>query len=296
MSYLNIHQALNDGRYAWGANDPLYRSLNLLIPNFYIFVAITSFFYLVCIFFLIKNNLTRNQYWFASLILLINPYLFLIHLSAFRQTLSICFVILAVYYGIKKRAIFYFFLVLIASGFHQSALIMLPIYFLLTNKKLNVVKITTIVFLVFILLSTPLLGTLINWTLDFFPSHYSSYYEEGLQNSLRSTLISSFFFFLILFNINKLEGQDLIYGKLSLIATIISLLAYKVSMISRIGMYFDVFLIVTIPVIFSKIKNVRLRTLLFVLMIFIYLLRYWSFFNNDIWIDSYGTYQTILGR
>ncbi|MBK5442697.1 EpsG family protein [Peribacillus sp. TH24] len=183
-----------------------------------------------------------------------------------------------------------------SAGFHQSALIMLPVYFLINQKKINVIKATTIMGAVFILLLTPLSDIIIRWVLNFFPNSYSYYYQQGSQNSLRATLISSFYFFLIVLNINKLNGKELIYGKLSLIATIISLLAYKVSMITRIGMYFDIFLIVTIPLVFSKMKKGKVRVILFTVMFGIYLLRYWSFFHNDIWIDSYKTYQTILNK
>lgn len=295
LSYLHIHQAINEGRYAWGASDALYKILNLLIPNFNVFVAVNSFFYMVCIFILIKNNLSRNQYWLATLILLINPYLFLIHLSSFRQTLAICFVILAVYFVIKKQTILYFLFVLLASGFHQSALIILPAYFLLTTKKVSFIKGILIIVIVILLLSTSLMNTLILSIINYFPTNYLYYFNQDLQNSMRATLISSFFFFLILFNINRLKGKEMIYGKLALISTIISLLAFKVSMITRVGMYFDIFLIVIIPLIFSKMKQGKIRIILFLLTLTIYFLRYWSFFNNEVWMDSYRTYQTILG-
>ncbi|WP_277673360.1 EpsG family protein [Piscibacillus halophilus] len=296
MSYYQSHELINAGFEAWGSSDVLYRLTNLLIPNFYVLVAFLSLFYIGTIFFLVKYNLYRKQYWFAVLILLINPYLFLVHLSSFRQTIAICFVIIAVYFATKRNLVLYFLFVLVAMGFHPSAIVMFPVYFLLNEKKIKVKKVVLVIGAVFLLLLTPLLDSIIEWSLSYFPSHYSYYYNQGAGNTLRATLISSFFFFLILFNINKLNGKDLIYAKLSLIATIISLLAYKVSMITRIGMYFDVFLIVSLPIIFLKMKGQKLRFVLFVLMLVIFILRYWSFFNNEIWMDSYRVYQTILSK
>lgn len=297
MSYYRVHEAVNAGQQSTlGNKEIFYRSLNLLIPNFYVFVAIISFFYICTIFFLINRTLYRRHYWFALLILLINPYLFLVHLSSFRQTIAICFIVIAVHFLTKGKSVFYFLFVAVAIGFHQSALIMLPVYFLLNQKKIKAIKATTILGAVFLLLLTPLFDIIIRWVLDFFPKSYSYYYEQGLQNSLRATIISSFYFFLIVLNLNKLNGKELIYGKLSLIATIISLLAYKVSMITRIGMYFDIFLIVTIPLVFSKMKKGKVRVIIFIAMLGIYILRYWSFFNNEVWIDSYRTYQSILNK
>lgn len=296
MSYFRSHEAINAGLFGWGSSDILYKNLNLLFPNFYVFVAVISFFYIITVFFLIKNNLLKNRYWFAVLILLINPYLFLVHLSSFRQTLAICFIIFAVHFGIKKNFIIYVLFVLVAAGFHQSALIMLPIYFLLKESKINVFKVAGILGVIMLLLLTPLFSVVILWIIEYFPKHYEYYFNQGLQNTLRATLISSFFFFLILFNINKLNGKELIFGKLALIATIIQLLAFKLSLITRVGMYFDVFLIISIPQIFSKIKKGKIKILLFSLMLCIFILRYYSFFNNEIWIDSYRTYQTILNK
>ncbi|WP_162200602.1 EpsG family protein [Mesobacillus campisalis] len=297
MSYYGVHEALNAGwQLTLGNEEILYKYFNLLIPNFYVMVAILSFFYICTLFLLIKSTLYIRQYWFAVLILLINPYLFLVHLSSFRQTIALCFLVFAVHFLTKGKRLFYFLFISIAVGFHQSALVMFPVYFLLNQKKINAVKIVTIMGVVILLLITPLSDTLFKWILDFFPKGYSYYYEQGLQNSLRATLISSFYFFLIVLNINKLTGRELIYGKLALIATIISLLAYKASMINRIGMYFDIFLIVTIPLIFSKMKQGKVRLILFVAMFGIYILRYWSFFNNPVWIEFYGTYQTILNK
>lgn len=297
MSYYWIHEAINEGRQSsLGNGDLLYQTLNLVIPNFYVFIAFISFFYICTIAYLIKNNLYRSEYWFAVLLLLINPYLFLVHLSSLRQTIAICFIVIAVHFITKGKFVLYFLFIAIAIGFHQSALIMLPVFFLLNKNKINVMKVITIFVIVLLMLFTPLFDLIINWLLKYFPSGYSYYYEQGLKNSIRATLISSFFFILIILNINKLNGKELIYGKLSLVSTILALLAYKVSMITRIGMYFDIFLIITIPLIFSKMKHRKMKFILFAVMLGIYFLRYVSFFNNEIWIESYSTYRTILNK
>jgi len=296
MSYLNIHTLINASQQAWGNNNILFKYLNLLIPNFYLLIAFISLLYIFSVFYLVKSNVKVNLYWFSILILLLNPYLFLVHLSSIRQTIAICFFVFAIIFLIKRNLVMYTVFVLISFGFHSSALVLLPLYFLINEKKIKKRWFMLIFLFLSIFLGTSLFETLIYKVLEFFPYNYTYYFEQGLQNSLRSTLISSFFFFLILFNINKLEGKEIIYGKLSLIATLISLFAFKLSLITRIGMYFDVFLIVTLPLIFSKIKIKAVRQILFIVIIVIYVLRYVSFFNDPLWIDYYGTYRTILSR
>lgn len=295
MAYLNIHDLMNSGLWAWGQDSYLFHKLNLWIPNFFVFIGVTSLFYIVTIWVLIKNNLRVNQYWFAFLILLINPYIFLINLSALRQNIAVCFFVFAVNFAIKRKFISYVIFILLASGFHVSAIILLPIYFILNEKKFNNKKLFLILGTLLFLLFTPLFDIIINKVLEYMPNNYRYYYNQGLQNSIRATIISSFYLFFIAFNLGKLKGKEIIYGKLSLIATILSVLAIKISMITRIGMYFDLFLIITIPHIFTRIEKKIYRQILFIVLIGIYLLRYYSFFTTPLW-ESFREYQTILGR
>ncbi len=294
MGYLVIHENINAGLETWGADDTLFRILNIAIPNFFVMIALISLFYLIVVWYLIKNNLKVNQYWFAILLSLINPYLFLIHLSALRQTLALCFFVFAVNFAIKRKLILYIICILLAAGMHSSAIILLPMYFFLTEKPFNKKYLLITMVGLGLLIFTPLFDMIMIKLLEYFP-RYRHYYTAGLQNSLRATIISSFYLFLIVFNIGKLKGREIIYGKLTLIATILSVLAIKVSMIARVGMYFDLFLIITIPHVFSRIEKKIYRQILFIVLIGIYLLRYYSFFTNPLW-ESFRKYQTILGR
>ncbi|NLL06783.1 MAG: EpsG family protein [Clostridiaceae bacterium] len=295
MEYYRIHSAFNKGLSAWGQSDILFHTINIMIPNFFVLIAITSLFYIISIWYLIKNNLKVNQYWFAFLILLINPYLFLVHLSSLRQTIAICFFIFAVNFAVKRKLIPYIIFLLLAIGMHSSAVILLPLYFFLTEKPFNKKYLYGMLAILAALLFTPLLDLVANKLLVYMPPHYQYYYNQGLQNSIRATIISSFYMFLVIFNLGKLKGKEIIYGKLSLIATILSVLAVKVSMITRVGMYFDLFLIITIPQIFSRMEKKLYRQVLFIVLIVIYLMRYYSFFTTPLW-ESYREYHTILGK
>lgn len=296
LTYYNIFNAIHDGVSSWGQNDWLYNLLNLWIPNFYLLIALLSLFYTFVIGSLIRRNLKVKEYWFSIFILLINPYLFLVHQSSIRQTIAICIVIISINHVIKKNLVKYSLLIMIATGFHASAIIVFPVYFLLNEKKITQKKKVFIFVGVITLLFTPVFDLLAYRLLEYLPSHYKFYYEQGLQNTIRATLISSVYFFVVLFNINKLQGREIIYGKLSLIATVLSILAMKISMITRIGMYFDIFLIVTLPQIFSIIEKKSYKYILMVLLMLIYFFRYYSFFTDPVWSKYYGVYKTILNQ
>jgi hypothetical protein len=218
-----------------------------------------------------------------------------VHLSGIRQTLAICFFIFAVHYATQKKLLWYVLFVLLATGMHNSAIILLPVYFILNEKRLNKKRILIIFLSIAILIATPVFDLVVNKILEYMPVHYRQYYDQGLENSLRATLLSSFFFFLIIFNMKFLKGKEIIYAKLSLIATILSMLAIKVSMINRVGMYFDIFMIITIPTIFENMGRGLNKKVIFIIMLTIYILRYYSFFTNPMW-ESFINYKTILGR
>lgn len=292
-SYYSIYENIKIGAYS--DVESLYYLFNLYSPSFHVLVALFSFLYILVFYFFIKKNLTVEQYWFACLIWLINPYLFLVHLSTFRQTIAICLFIVAVYFMIKRSFIKYLIIIIIAMNFHMSAVILIPLYFFVNMNKVTFKQKITLCILLMLCLMTPLIDIILSYFLQFFHVNYRYYYEQARGNSIRATILSSFYFFLILINLHKLEGKHLIFGKLSLVATIISLLAYKVSMLTRIGMYFDVFLILTIPMIFSVIKNRSYKLILFLIMLLIYILRYYSFFTGDIFGDHYQGYNVIFG-
>ena len=340
INYRFIHSDMHHGYIsAWHQRNFLFVITNLIISNFYWLIAIISFCYLIAFHLLIRQNLKSNQYWFALLLLLINPSLFLIHLSAIRQALAIAIFILAVHLRQKKFRLFrigeeinykrnigklsliadsetfriqnqstkitfvysniinfiiYTLLIINAAGMHTSALLLLPAYFFLNQKKVTKNFKISLCFFIIVMIFTPVYQIVIDFGLRFFPEYsYHFLPGEGLNFGIGALVNTLFFFLLIFLNIDKLEGKELVYGKLYLIAITFTFIARVSPMITRIGMYFDVFIIVTIPIIFSKIKKGHLKNILFAFMLIIYIARLRSFFNDPIWW-SFLEYRTIF--
>lgn len=292
MAYFNIHESLHSTTKSPAGSSLFYKYLNLSLPSFFQVIAVISAIYAAVFYLFITRNLNRSQYWLGVLILLLNPYLFLIHSSALRQTLAICFFIIAAHFAKKRNAVLYFSFVLAAFGFHTSAIILLPFYFILTEKKINVAYIFIGLTIILFLLFSSLFDYAMSEFLKLFPG-YAIYYENAVQSSLRSFSLSLFFFIFILININKLDGDKIVFAKLGLISAALSLFTIKFAMISRFGMYFDVFLIVALPCLLSTIKSLPLRWLCLYFIVLIYMLRYVSFFNTPLW-EPFFNYQTIM--
>lgn len=295
LEYMNIHELINSGLPAWGADDVLFYKMNKMFSNFFVLITLISLFYLIVIWKLIRKNLRVDQQWLSVLILLINPYLFLVHLSSLRQTLAICLFVIAVNFAIKRNIIFYIIFVFLASSMHPSAILLLPCYLFINNKHFSIKHLFITILALCVMLFTPIFDITTKELLTYLPKHYENYYIQELQNSVLSTIISMIFVVFIGFNLRKLEGNEVIFGKLSLFASVISVLAYNVSMITRIGMYFDLFLIITIPQILSRFSNKSYKICALIILIMMYSMRYYSFFSNPMW-ESYWSYKTILGK
>ncbi len=292
--YQDMYTSIQAGLITHGADDILYKLLNQFSPSFYIMIVISSLLYMIAIYFLITKNLDIRQYWMGFLILLINPYLFLIHLSSIRQTLAISFVVIAMVFAVKRQLIPYILMILVATGFHRSAIIMLPIYFFLTESKIKRRWLVALVAGTAVLVFTPILNIVLGYAFQIFP-RYASYVDLGQPSGLRTAFISFVLFLIVIFNINKLEGRAMVYGKLALLAGAVSLIAVKIVMIARIGMYFEIFLVVAFPHILSSMKLKVNQQIVFWIIITIYAMRYVSFFLNPEWSPYYGNYQTIFG-
>lgn len=303
-AYLAQFGYIKSGQYNSFDEEILFAWLNKISPSFSFLIVLTSAVFLYAVYVLIKNNVSLEYIGIAFLVFVINPYIFLMNLSAIRQSIAMAIFIFAVHFSKKKKIIPYIILIIIASLFHKSAIVLLPLYFVANEKKVKLWQIVAIVSVVLVLLLSPeSLNQVITNFLEFFQdNNYNYYFSNDMQNSLRATLLSSVYLIYVLINIRKLDGGTLLYSKLYLIATIFAVLAYNISMATRLQMYFDVFSVVSLPgIIEYNYKNNKdfvsnlINVYVFpALILVIYILRYYSFFITPLWED-FRNYQTIFG-
>ncbi len=303
MSYMNMYDIITETDRDTLINEWFFVFLNEIIPSFQLLLAIVSLFFLFTVYKLITDNVELEYLGFAFLIFVINPYLFLVNLSAVRQSIAIGLFIIAVGFAYKKKIIPYIAIIILAALFHNSAIVLLPIYFLANGNRIKKWQlITVIAVFLFFLLTPEVLYAFIEEVLSYFDNaNYNYYFDDIAENSLRATLLSSLYGIYVLMNIGRLSGKKLMFAKLYLVAVVFSVLAYRLSMLTRIQMYFDIFSVVAIPAIIeenyknndnyeSRIINIyAFPALLFI----IYILRYYSFFTNDLW-ESFTVYKTIF--
>lgn len=310
-SYCLRYKYIHNGGASPYDGEYLFTFLNRVCPSFYVLVALTSAAFLFIVYRLIVKKLPQEYTCLGVFIFLINPYLFLMNLSALRQNIALLLFTVAIYFSNKRQFIPYVLVIVVATLFHQSAWALLPVFFIANDKPVQIRTSVCVALLTIVLLFWPGLGTFVERIVAFFNNkNYSYYASQELRNSLRATLLTSVTFIYVLCNLHKLQGESVKYGKLCLISSGLGILAYRFSMFTRIQMYFELFSIIALPQIFATVQSMGpvvadgsrpLKSFwdcinkyaLPLLIVIIYFLRYYSFFHNPMW-SYYFDYRTIF--
>lgn len=250
IGYFEKFEQIQNGENPFGL-EILFYLLNLITGNYFVFIAFTSIGFLLAAYFLIIQNVDKHYTWYALVVYLINPYIFLMSLSAIRQTLATVLFIFALEYSRKRRMIEYGCLIALAVLIHKSAIVLLPLYFIANERRITNAQIIVYSFLViFFVYSEDLFKGLVSLALKVFndPNYYY-YFASDTSNSLRATLLSSMYFIYVAYNIPRLRSKTLLYAKMYLIGQTCVLFAYQLSMMTRFQIYFDIFSIVALPMI-----------------------------------------------
>lgn len=265
--------------------------------GFFGFVAFLSLLNCMIYYRLIKRFVPANLYWLSVFLYVFATDYLLIQLSSMRQTLAILIFIYSIQYISEKKFLYYVCLILLASTFHNSALILLPLYFLGYAKfKMNKFYIG-IIFLLYILvfLSKDYLTPVINLLVSSFnEGNYQVYDEEGVSGSGFGIILLSIFFILVLISSKKQTENNKIIYHLSIMYFILIPFGLIIMMLGRISMYFSVYLIVIYPLVFNSINNKFYKYAFLFLLFMITFTGFFGFFKSPIWIDKYEHYQTIF--
>lgn len=191
-----------------------------------------------------------------STILYVNLFMFFMEMNFLRQMIAVSIVMLAWHFLKTHKFIVYAILIVIASFFHQTVLIMLPVYFLVKIKPgMKELFIYGFFLLWFYTASTNLIQLLTN------------FYHEEYSNSVFVTTGVAFIYAILplavtvcAFLLHKAgtisptkPNRYLI--NLTFIGTLLMLTMAKHSIIERFTYYFIPFIILTVPLIYQSLKE-----------------------------------------
>lgn len=277
-----------------------YKIINKQFGTFREFLIFTSLCYNLTLYKLVSKHLKTREFFLAIMILLLDPYLFLVHLSAMRQTLALLFFIIGVMYLYNNNVKIYLICVIIASTIHISAIFLIFLPLFINRKKISKKSWILIGILLSVVCLTPLFNKILFLVTSFIPK-YGKYIVDMKGNSLKAFIFNIFFFLYVAFFINKAKSNERFFLKITLIYYFIELLGFKLNMIARLGMYLQIFNIISFPIIIFRI-NKKLEKKYYGLIILIFFLflfygrRHIEFLNSSVWGPKFNQYKTIFNH
>lgn len=300
QNYLERFIAINQGVLFWESEPGWVFLCRLFKPfGFFAMVAVIAAIQCYIYYRFFIRYIPQKYYWFAIFIYLFNPLCFLVLSSAMRQSVAVMIFVRAIDYIYKRDAIKYFISIGVASLFHTSAFILLPIYLIVfLNFRIN--KFSGVILFILYPLMYFSLTYLQNYT-SYFVEIYFQGYEKYLDRDIGElgTGIGFLFSLLVLaLIIIKMKSLDEIRSVpiyvISLVGYYIMPVSFINPMMGRIGMYFEVYIIAAFIFAIQVLRQQYLRFGVVLMYAVITLVSFSAFFNNEIWKMEFEEYKTIF--
>ena len=232
----------------------------------------------IAVYFHLKAIKQLSSNFFISIFLFITLATYLFFFNGARQGIAAAIFGMAIIQVIRGSFIRYLFWIIIASLFHETALIGLPLYyflrsgFSLKNTLINIVLFSTVLFLVFSTISFS----------DSSFEKYGAYIDRGALGGGGFTFFYTASILIFMFLRKYILESDIkrydIYLNLTLIQSLIFLFVFFLKLdvnLMRLNIYFSLGSILIWPILFRNVKglNSGFAVLVFVVvhLIFFYL-------------------------
>ena len=264
-TYVPKFYQVSNGIYDWDIGTIFICKLVQLFTHDYVyFFAICSF---LTLFFIYKAiaELSDNSPFCLLLFVISGEYI--MSFNAVRQYIALALFVYSIKFIIKKDFKRYFILILLATLMHESAIFLLPLYFL---NKIEANKTTHFLLFVISIISIPLISKLFISIINL--TKYSYYLSSSLNKfdpSYSELIVFSIVYITSIIFYNKCKN-DRIYKILlnfELISLILAIVSFKIILAYRILLYFrfiQILMITRIQKNIIKSKNKVLFSLFFI--------------------------------
>lgn len=278
--------------------EPGWIILNWLFKDlgFFTMNAVLAFFSCLIYYHFIKKYIPAKYQWLAVFLYVFYPSFMLLHASAMRQSVAIMIFVFSMDYLNSKQPIRYFLCIGFAVLFHFTAIILLPVYFLVfLNQKIRIISGVIFVSIYGMLfISGQALLPYFKEAISIFSTKYEFYQNAGVVNSGLGFLYYSLLFVLILY-FEKLQNREIaLIFKIAIISFLIIPLALIIDMTGRIGMYFSSATMIVYPNILISLKKPEYKFIFSTMLVLLTLFQFFQFFYSDTYHMYYMNYQTIF--
>ena len=251
FNYANLHAYYHDYGVGEFSFESFYKELNLISADFQFVILVHSLFFMFA--FLLLGKVLRRlgcNLSVVALLFFLNPYLYLIHITALRQSMAICvFVLLVSLFLMYRRYLFVVLAITLPMFFHKAAivyLVFIPLVFLFERIYAARWHHKTI----FLAVSVYLVAMFFDYELEGILVKYRVYVESSLGGPISITSLLYFLLLVFLFLTSKpcevldAESERIykILHALVLISLTLSAFALYFPLFSRVSLFFDFFI------------------------------------------------------
>lgn len=282
---------------------------NLISSRDWLFWVITKFVYeifgnylfcyvivaLLMMYFYYKCFLKASDLFFLTLFIFVAVDNYVISFNLSRNILAVSICAVAIIYIWERKTIPYVSYIIVASMIHRSALIMIPMYWILQidfRKRRNSFLLCACIFATTIgALYTTKIAMYVQ---SFIGMDYESYGSYGLDfgnigSALKTTMLV-FFILLLMRNLDYSNVKERVLFNGCILAWYLQLLAAKLLMIQRIGYYFSICFALLLPILVLRLnkerRNVYMLCFVFTILVYCAFIQnntpYYFFWNNKI--------------
>lgn len=269
-AYLNIFDLINSPGGYWKELEPGFIILNklsgLLTKDSQIIIVVSSFFTISIVGYKILKS---ASYPVLALFVFLLSYQYFQSFNLVRQYLAIviffCFAIPFIRSGNLLK---YVMLVFLASSFHASAIVLLPLYFIRVSRLSFIFYISLFVLCILFYVLFPYINLFVFSLIGGY-QEYSDYKEGSANYSVALTLllIVPVFFNLKAFLRNDFDNRYLL--AMVAISAVLMLLSHHNAIVHRISLYFNIFLVLLVPKILKALRGREQKLLYYSWCLFI---------------------------
>jgi transmembrane protein EpsG len=204
--------------------------------------------------------------------------LFLVSMNGIRQVLAAAIIFTATRFIINGNWIAYFIVVLFASTFHQSALILLPIFFLVRYKAWSRATIILLFFSVIIVAGFDLFSSLLFSAIeDTQYGHYSNF-NEGGANIIRVVVYAAP---LVIAYLGKEKLRDIFPSSdyivnMALVGLIFMIISMQNWIFARFSIYFNLYQLILVSWVVQLFREKQQRVIYYLIIVFYFLYYYYE--------------------
>jgi hypothetical protein len=245
----------------------------------------------------IKKYVSSSYYWLAVLIFVFDPHCMLILSSAMRQSVAVMIFVYSIDYLYKKDLVRYVLCIGMASMFHTSALVLLPLYLLsyFDIKLNNFYAVVLYILYLTLFIYLPLLLPAISEYINLYFKGYNKYEFSG-NFTLKTGFGYLFYLFLywLILYYAKSKNENSVFFYLAILSLFVGIIASFNTIFDRLTMYLMPAFLVVYSIIYSHMKYKRTLPLIIAGHVVLILINFYLFFINDTWSLAFSEYKSIF--